>query len=114
MGVAQFENVQVSTLSFSTSSSGEQSTAKTDFFKTRATVENITNSMRISEKYRLYSSVVKMTFNFSPNMKTVVRHHEQYSIAYRSQDWRIAEAREADDRMTVSLFLYTQTPSAAV
>jgi hypothetical protein len=114
MGIAQFENVQVSLLSFATSAAGEQTTAMTDFFRTRATVENITNSMRISEKYRLYSSVLKMTFNFSPNMKTVVRHHEQYSIGYRSQDWRIAEAREADDRMTVSLFLYTQTPTAAV
>lgn len=114
MAIARFENISVKTLSFSTSDFGEQTTTQTLWFQTRARVASVANNVRIADKYRVYSDIVEMTLNYSPNLKTIIDNQNAYSITWRGFDWRIDSVREANDRMTAHLLCVRNDPVTAV
>ena len=114
MAIARFEEITVKSLTFGKSDFGEQSTTQTNWFKTRARVHSVANSLRISEKYRLYQDVVNFTLNYTPNSKEMVDNQNLYSINWRGKDWRIDNVRESDDRMTVLILAYRTDPVTAV
>lgn len=114
MAIARFENVDINNLSFGKSDFGEQSTTQTKWFTTRARVHSVANNLKIADKYRLYQDLVEFTFNYTPNMKTIVENQQSYSITYQGKDWRIENAREANDRMTVNFMCYYNNPTTAV
>ena len=114
MAIARFENIRVNSLTFGKSDFGEQSTTQTKWFDTRARVHSVANSLRISEKYRLYQDVVNFTLNYTPNTKEMVRNQNLYSINWNGFDWRIDNVRESNDRMTVLILAYRTDPVTAV
>jgi hypothetical protein len=114
MAIARFENIKINNLTFGKSDFGEQSTTQTLWFETRARVSAVGNSLKIADKYRLYQDMVNMTLNYTPNMKAIVDDQNLYSITYRGKDWRIDNARESDDRMTVMFMCYRSDPVTAV
>ena len=114
MAIARFEQITVNNLAFAKSSFGEQTTAQTTWFKTRARVHSVANSLKISEKYRLYQDVVNFTLNYTPNTREMVRNQNLYSITYNGFDWRIDNIRESDDRMMVVIIAYRNDPVTAV
>lgn len=114
MSIARFENIDVNNLTFDENSFGEQTTTQEKWFTTRARVSDVANSVRISEKYRVYQDLVNFILNYTPNMKQVVDHQNLFSITWRGHDWRITDVRESNDRMTVLLLCYRTDPNAAV
>lgn len=114
MAIARFENISVNNLTFDKSDFGEQSTTQTEWFKTRARVADVANSVKIADKYRLYQDLVNFTLNYTPNIKQIVDNQQSYSITWRGNDWRITDVREANDRMTVRIMCYRSDPSTAV
>lgn len=113
MAIARFENIQVNNLKFDKSEYGEQTTTQTKWFETRARVGDVANSVRISEKYRLYNDLVEFTLNYTPNMKRIVDNQNLYSIRWRNHDWRITDCRESNDRMTVMFMCFRSDPATA-
>lgn len=114
MAIARFEDVTIKNLAFGKSSFGEQSTTQTEWFKTRARVEDVANNVKIADKYRLYQDLVNFTFNYTPNTKLIVDNQQSYSINWRGNDWRITDVRESNDRMTVRMMCYRADPVTAV
>jgi hypothetical protein len=114
MAIARFENIAVNTLSFGKSDFGEQSTTQTLWFRTRARVQSVANHVKIADKYRVYSDIVEMTLNYTPNLKTIIDNQPAYSITWRGFDWRIDNVREANDRMTAHLMCVRNDPVVAV
>ena len=114
MAIARFENITVKSLTFGKSDFGEQSTTQTTWFDTRARVSSVANSLKISEKYRLCQDMIYFTLNYTPNTKEIIDNQNLYSIVWRNRDWRIENARESDDRMTVLLTCYRNDPVTAV
>jgi hypothetical protein len=114
MAIARFENIKINNLTFGKSDFGEQSTTIALWFETRARVASVANSLKIADKYRLYQDLINFTLNFTPNMKEIVENSHLYSITYRGKDWRIDNARESDDRMTVMFMCYRSDPVTAV
>ena len=114
MAIARFESININNLTFAKSDFGEQSTTQTLWFATRARVAGVSNSVKISEKYRLYQDMVTFTLNYTRNMKTIVASQNLFSITYRGQDWRIDNASESNDRMTVMFTCYRSDPVTAV
>lgn len=113
MAIARFENIQVNNLTFGKSAYGEQTTTQTKWFDTRARVEDVANSVRISEKYRLYNDLVEFTLNYTPNMKSIVDNQNLYSFRWRNHDWRITDCREANDRMSITFRCFRSDPVTA-
>jgi hypothetical protein len=114
MAIARFEQITVNNLAFAKSDFGEQSTAQTVWFRTRARVQSVANSVKISEKYRLYQDVVNFILNYTPNTREMVRNQNLYSISYNGYDWRIDNVRRSNDRMTVVILAYRTDPITAV
>jgi hypothetical protein len=114
MTIARFENININNLTFTKSGFGESATVQALWFATRAKVSSVTNSLKISEKYRLYQDMINLTLNYTPNTKTIVDNQHLFSITYRGKDWRIDSARESDDRMTVMFLCYRSDPITAV
>ena len=114
MAIARFENIAINNLTFGKSDFGEQSTTQTKWFETRARVASVANSLKIDYKYRLYQDLTNFTLNYTTNMKTIVDNQNLYSITWRGKDWRIDNARESDDRMTVMFMCYRSDPVTAV
>jgi hypothetical protein len=114
MSIARFENININNLTFTKSGFGESATVQALWFATRARVSSVANSLKISDKYRLYQDMINLTLNYTPNMKTIVDNQHLFSITYRGKDWRIDSARESDDRMTVMFLCYRSDPVTAV
>lgn len=114
MSIARYENIVVNRVTNSTDSYGEQTTTITKWFDTRARVADVANSLRIAERYRVYSDLVNLTLNYTPNMKQVVDNQNLYSITWRGNDWRITDVRETNDRMNVILLCYRNDPDTPV
>jgi hypothetical protein len=112
--VKRYENVQVKNVTNSVNSLGEQTTSISVWFETRASVNSVANSLRISDRYRAYSDLVHFTFNYTPNMKTIVDNQDLYSMYWRGKDWRIESCREHDDRQFVTFTCYRNDPVAPV
>lgn len=114
MSINRFENVTINTVTNSVDELGQYTTAITPWFQSRAKVRDVNNSLRIADKYRVYTDLVNLTFNYTPWMKQIVDNQNAYSITWRNQDWRVTDIRESDDRMSVTLLCYYNSPSTPV
>lgn len=114
MAIARFETLDINTLAFGTNDFGEQETVQTKLFTTGGTVSAVANSLKISEKYRLYQDMINFRLRYTPAIKDIVDNQDQYSITYRGKSWRIDNARESDDKMSVLLVCYRSDPVTAV
>jgi hypothetical protein len=114
MAIRRYENITVNNVTNGTDTLGEYTTTITPWFATRALVADVANSVRISERYRVYSDLVNLTLNYTPNTKEIVDNQNLYSITWRGFDWRITDVREANDRMTVALMCYRNDPDTTV
>jgi hypothetical protein len=114
MAIRRYENITVNSVTNGTDTLGEYTTTITPWFATRALVGDVANSVRISERYRVYSDLVNLTLNYTPNTKEIVDNQNLYSITWRGFDWRITDVRESNDRMTVALMCYRNDPDTTV
>lgn len=65
MGIVRYENATINDVTNGTDSFGEYTTTITPMFTSRALVSDVANSLRISEKYRVYQDLVNLTFNYT-------------------------------------------------
>jgi hypothetical protein len=114
MGIARFENVVINNVTNGVNTYGEQTTTITPWFETRARVKDVHNSLRISEKYRIYTDLTDLTFNYTPNMKYIVDNQHLYSVTWRGEDYRITDCIESNDRMNITFLCYRNDPTAPV
>ena len=114
MSIARYENITINNVTNGTSQYGEQTTTITPWFETRARVKDVHNSLRISEKYRIYSDLTNLTCNYTPNTREIVDNQDKYSITWRGLDWRITDCIESNDRMNVTFLCYRNDPTAPV
>lgn len=114
MGIARYENIVVNRVTNGVNTYGEQTTTITKWFDTRARVKDVHNSLRISEKYRIYSDLTDLTLNYTPNTKEIVDNQNLYSITWRGKDYRITDCIESNDRMSITFLCYRNDPTAPV
>lgn len=114
MGIKRYENVDVNTLTFGTNSFGENVTTITKKFTGRPLVSSVKNSLSITGDTRIYQDLIDFTFQFTPWMKDIVINQNLYSFTYNGQDWRITNAIEADDKMSVTILCYRSDPITKV
>ena len=114
MGIVRYENLTVNHVTNGTNDLGEYTTTITKWFETRGLVHDIANSLRISERYRVYQDLVSITLNYTPNVKTIVDNQNLYSITWRGNDWRITDVRESNDRMKATFICYRNDPDTPV
>jgi hypothetical protein len=114
MAIARFENVDVNTLTFGVNAFGEGSTTITRKFTGRPLVQDVKNSVAITERYRVYQDLISMKFNYTPWMKDIVDNQNLYSITWRGKDWRITDCVESNDRMSITLMCYRSDPATKV
>jgi hypothetical protein len=114
MTIKRYENVTIRNVINGINSLGEYTTTTTDWFESRALVNDVSNTLLISEKYRLYSDLVQFMFNYTPNMKTIVDEQNLYSFFWRGKDWRISDCRETNDRQFVTFTCYRNDPTTPV
>jgi hypothetical protein len=110
MAIKRYENVDINNLTFGVDSFGEYTTTTTRWFTGRPLLHDVRNSVAIMERYRIYQDLIAMTFNYTPNMRTIVDNQDKYSITWRNEEWRITDAIEANDRMSVTLMCYRSDP----
>ena len=114
MAIARYENVIINNVTNGISLYGEQTTTITEWFTSRAIVKDVRNNLRISERYRLYTDLVTLTFNYTPNMKQIVDQQNLFSMDWRGYDWRIIDCYESDDRMSITFTCYRNDPATPV
>lgn len=114
MAIARFENVDVNTLTFGVNAYGEGSSTITKKFTGRPLIQDVKNSLAITERYRVYQDLISMKFNYTPWMKDIVDNQNLYSITWREKDWRITDCIESNDRMSVTLMCYRSDPTTKV
>jgi hypothetical protein len=114
MGIARYENVTINQITNGVDSFGEYTTTSTPLFTSRPVVHDVANSLRISERYRLYQDLVNLTFNYTPNIKDIADNQDNYSITWRGNDWRVTDVRESNDRMKITLLCYRNDPETNV
>lgn len=112
--VKRYENVVINNVTNGVNAVGEYSTAISPWFETRGLVHDIANSLRISEKYRVYTDLLSITFNYTPNIRTIVDNQNLYSLTWRNKDWRISDVRESDDRQYATFMCYRNDPVVPV
>ena len=114
MAIARYENVVINNVTNGVSLFGEQTTTITPWFTTRGVVRDVRNNVRISERYRVYSDLVGLTFNYTPNIKQMVDEQNLFSLTWRGYDWRIVDCNESDDRMSITFMCYRNDPVVPV
>lgn len=114
MAIVRYENLVVNNVTNSVNSVGEYTTTISKWFDTRGLVHDVSNTLRISERYRLYSDLVSITLNYTPNTKNIVDNQNLFSITWRGFDWRITDIRESNDRMKVTMLCYRNDPDTPV
>jgi len=112
--VMRYENVVINNVTNGTNSVGEYTTTITPWFETRGLVHDIANSLRISEKYRVYNDLLSITLNYTPNVRTIVDNQNLYSLTWRNADWRISDIRESNDRQHATFMCYRNDPVVPV
>jgi hypothetical protein len=110
MTIVRYENIAINNVANGVNSIGEYTQTITKWFDTRALTHEVANSVRISERYRVYQDLVNFTINYTPNTKEIVDNQNLYSITWRGHDWRITDVRESNDRMKVTLLCYRSDP----
>ena len=111
MAIARYENVNINNLSFGVDAFGEYTTTTTLWFVGRPLVAEVKNSVAITERYRVYADLITFKFNYTPNMKTIADSQNNYSVTWRGNEWRITDAIESNDRMSVTLMCYRSDPA---
>ena len=114
MGIVRYENATINSVTNGVDSFGEYTTTTTAMFTSRALVSDVTNALRISERYRIYQDLVNLTFNYTPAIKRITDYQDEYSITWRGNEWRITDVRESNDRMKVTLLCYRNDPETTV
>jgi hypothetical protein len=114
MAITRYENLMINNVTNGVDTIGQYTTAITPWFETRGLVHDVANSLRISEKYRVYQDLVNITLNYTPNTKEIVDNQNLYSITWRGFDWRITDIRESNDRMKVTFICYRNDPETPV
>jgi len=114
MAIARFENVVINNVTNGINLYGEQTTTITEWFTTRGRVKDVHNNVRIAERYRVYSDLVGLTFQYTPNMKQIVDQQNLFSLTWRGYDWRIIDCYESDDRMSITFMCYRNDPVTPV
>ena len=114
MAIARFENVDVNTLTFAVDSYGSGNTIITKKFTSRPLVSSVKKSLAISEKYRVYSDLLEFKFNYTPFVVDVANNQNLYSFTRSGQDWRITDAVESNDKMSITFMCYRSDPATKV
>lgn len=114
MSITRYENISINNITNGVDSVGEYTTTITPWFDTRGLIQDVANSVRISERYRVYQDLVNITLNYTTNTKEIVDNQNLYSITWREFDWRITDIRESNDRMKVTLLCYRNDPETTV
>jgi hypothetical protein len=114
MTIVRYENLTINNVENGTDLYGAYTTTITEWFQTRGLVHDVANSLRISERYRVYQDLVSITVNYTPNTKEIVDNQNLYSITWRGFDWRITDVRESNDRMKVTFLCYRNDPATPV
>ena len=114
MGIKRYENLTMNHVVNGIDLIGQYTTTITPWFKTRGLVADVANSLRITERYRVYQDLVNITLNYTPNVKEVVDNQDLYSITWRGFDWRVTDVRESNDRMRVTFICYRNDPTTPV
>lgn len=107
----RYETIDINTVGTTVNSIGEQINTKTKWFSTRALVSDVANSLRISERYRVYSDLINLTVNYTPNTRTMSINQQDYSITWREQEYRISDIRESNNRQKVTFVCYRNDPT---
>lgn len=114
MAIARFENISVNRVTNGIDSFGQQTTSTALWFQTRALIHSVRNSLNINKDERIYTDVVNVKVNYTPNTKEMVDNQNLYSIVWRNRAWRIDGAVESDDRMSVTFYCYRNDPVVPV
>lgn len=114
MAITRYENITVNNVTNGVNSIGEYTTTITPWFETRGLIADVANSLRISERYRVYQDLVNITVNYTSNNKEIVDNQNLYSITWRGFDWRITDIKESNDRMKVTYICYRNDPETPV
>ena len=114
MAITRYENLMINNITNGVDTIGQYTTTIAPWFETRGLVHDVANSLRISEKYRVYQDLVNITLNYTPNTKEIVDNQNLYSITWRNFDWRITDIRESNDRMKVTFICYRNDPDTPV
>lgn len=114
MAITRYENLMINNITNGVDTIGQYTTTIAPWFETRGLVHDVANSLRISEKYRVYQDLVNITLNYTPNTKEIVDNQNLYSITWRNFDWRITDIRESNDRMKVTFICYRNDPETPV
>ena len=114
MTIVRYENIAINNVTNGVNTIGEQTTTTSLWFITRALVSDVTNNLRISERYRVYGDLINLTVNYTLNTKTIAINQQAYSITWREQEWRIADIRESNDRQRVTFVCYLNDPIVPV
>jgi hypothetical protein len=114
MAISRYENVTVNTLSFTTDAFGESTVVITPKFTSRPLVQDVKNSLQITGDTRIYQDLNRFVFNYTPYVQDIVINSSGYSITWRNQDWRITDAIEANDKMSVTFLCYRNDPTTKV
>lgn len=112
--VKRYENITVNNVVNSQNELGEYTTTLTKWFETRGLVHDLANSLRISERYRVYSDLMNITVNYTPNTRQIVDNQDDYSFFWRGNDWRITDCREHNDRQYITFICYRNDPTTPV
>lgn len=114
MAITRYENVEVLNVVSTVDEYGAQTSGTTPWFKTRGLLQDVANSVRIAERYRVYSDLMNVTLNYTPNTRQIVDKQELYALNWRGYEWRITDVRESNDRMTVTFLCYRNDPGTTV
>jgi len=114
MAIKRYENVDVNTLTFGTDAYGEYTTTITKKFTGRPLVSSVKNSLTITERYRIYQDLIEFQFNYTPWIQDIIVNQNLYSFKWRTQDWRIESAIEANDKMSATFICYRSDPVTKV
>jgi len=114
MSIVRYETVTVNTVTSTVSEIGEQSSTVTTWFTTGAQVSSVANSLKITERYRVYNDLINFTFNLTPNIQTIADNQAGYSITYKGDDWRISDVRPSNDKMSMLMLCYRNDPVVPV
>lgn len=114
MAITRYENLTVNNVINGVDAYGQYTTSTSVWFETRGLVHDVANSLRISERYRVYSDLVNITLNYTPNTKNIVDNQNLYSFTWRNFEWRITDCREHNDRMKITFICYRNDPEIPV
>ena len=114
MAIVRYENITINHVTNGVDDMGEYTTTITPWFETRARVQDVHNNLEINTNTRVYTDLVKLVLNYTPNTRTIADNQPKYSITWRGFDWRITDCFETNDRMNVTFMCYRNDPSTPV